>query len=208
MSRVVITDLVPGEAATSADVNATITSWNDGAGTADQGANNVRQEGIDRRTLSSAAQAIQAAPATFPNCIASGSTLTANALAAAYTVVSVGTNLQIGPMTDTSSSSSEMVVVRASVWLSGPGLTGATPALYELILQSSADAATWVDYDQTYQAFRNTTIGVNTPQCVATYTVVLATTPAGNRTYWRVAYRATVALNFDGGLIYIEEYAR
>lgn len=212
MSRVVVTDLVPGTAATSTAVNATITSWNDAAGAADLGAANVRQEGIDRRTLSSAAQAVQAAPATFPNCIASGSTLTAYAITAATTVVNVGTNLQLGPMTDLSASSSEMVVVRASVWLTAAIETAplsGVPALTELLIQSSADAAAWVSHNSTYQSFRLSFPYANvTPNCVATYTAAVAVAPDASRVYWRLAFQSSGPVSFDNGLIYVEEYAR
>jgi hypothetical protein len=40
------------------------------------------------------------------------------------------------------------------------------------------------------------------------YTSLVATTPAGSRVYWRVAYKASAAVECDGGTIYIEEYAR
>jgi len=214
MSRVTITDLVPGEEATSADVNATITSWNNAAGAGDIGPNNVRQEGIDRRTLSLGGQAIQAPPADFSDCIESGSTATPNAVAAAWTIVDVGPTLYIGPMTDLSSSSSETVVVRASLWFQGAALDGAgDPALYEFILQSSANASTWADYDESYQAFQVTDwvhlAGTDSVSyCVGVYTAIVATTPAGSRVYWRVAYRATQTVTCDSGTLYIEEYAR
>lgn len=210
MSRVVITDLVPGTEATSTGVNETIDSWNAAAGAGDIGANNVRQEGIDRRTLSDAAQAIQAPPASFGNCIASGSTETSNAIAAAWALVNVGSNLSIGPMTDLSSSSSEMVTIRASLWFSGPAMdAGVSPALYEFIIQSSTDAVTWVDYDASYQAFKITAFATGVrPRCTGTYTSLVSTTPAGSRVYWRVAYRAPEAVLLGYGTLYIEEYAR
>ena len=210
MSRVVVTDLVPGTEATSADVNATITSWNAAAGAGDIGPNNVRQEGIDRRTLALGGQAIQAPPADFAACFESGSTATVNAITATWGIVDVGATLYIGPMTDLSSSSSETVVVRASVWFAGPALDGATdPALYEFIIQSSVDAATWVDYDESYQPFQVTAFATGVqPRCVGVYTSLVATTPAGSRVYWRVAYKASAAVECDGGTIYIEEYAR
>jgi hypothetical protein len=214
MSHVAITDLIPGEEATSADVNATIASWNAAAGAGDIGPNNVRQEGLDRRTLSLGGQAIQAPPAAFVNCIESGATATVNAVAAAWAIVDVGPTLYIGPMTDLSSTSSETVVVRASLWFQGAALDAALdPALYEFILQSSADASAWVDYDESYQAFQVTDwvslAGTDSVSyCVGVYTAVVATTPAGSRVYWRVAYRATQTVTCDSGTLYIEEYAR
>lgn len=210
MSRVEITDLIPGEEAASADVNATIASWNSAAGAGDIGPNNVRQEGIDRRTLSLSGQAIQAPPADFAACIESGSTATPNAVAASWEIVDVGATLYIGPMTDLSSSSSETVVVRASVWFNGNNQDAATAAaLYEFILQSSANASTWVDYDPSYQSFRMTQFASSAlPDCVGVYTAMVATTPSGSRVYWRVAYRATQTVTCDSGIIYIEEYAR
>lgn len=219
MSRVVITDLVPGEEATSAGVNATITSWNDAAGSGDLGTDNVRDEGIDRRTLSAAAQAIQAPPATFLNCLCTSTGSSGLVNSAAYAVIPVvtttGVNLQIGPMTDIVGSGHERVMVRASFWLSAdPNL------LVECIIQSSPDAAAWTSYDESYQAFMvDRTSGVLTPppcNCVGSYTGFVVTTPAGSRVYWRVAYRTTaggagppgVNVTFNYAILCIEEYAK
>ena len=204
MSRVAITDLVPGEEATSADVNATIASWNAAAGAGDIGPNNVRQEGIDRRTLSQSGQAIQAPPSLYANQVYSSATTTTGNTSVAYTWVPLAANMQIGPMTDLSSSSSETVVVRASVWLSA-----AQGATVEMIIQSSTDAVTWVSYDESYQAFVAQIYGVDIWRCTATYTSVVATTPSGSRVYWRVGYRTTAgSTTFGFGTLYIEEYAR
>lgn len=54
MSTITVTPLPAGAKALSADVNATLTSWNSGTATGQIGATNVRMEGVDRRTMSAA----------------------------------------------------------------------------------------------------------------------------------------------------------
>lgn len=214
MSRVTITDLVPGTEATSANVNATLTSWNTAAAAGAIGENNFREEGIDRRSLSAAAQAIQYPPAAFGNCFAEGDTSSGPLSAAAYDVINVGTDLKIGPMTDVSTTANEKVMVRVSVWFAAD-----CDLLLECIIQSSADAVTWTDYDESYQAFMIDQSSVDPPptaRCVGCYTSFVQTHPSGQRVYWRAAYQVTpggggspgTSVEFQYGTIYIEEYAR
>jgi len=217
MSRVVVTDLVPGEDATSADANATVNSWNAAGAAGSIGAANVRQEGIDRRTLSAAAQVIQAPPAAFADCAIAGSTSSGALTSAVYALIVVGSNLQLGPMTDLTATGSEKVMVRVSVWFTAdPNL------LVECILQSSADAVTWTDYSESYQAFMvdrtNATPGDRPPSanCVGSYTATVAVAPSASRVYWRAAYRVTpggggapgVNVYFQYGVLSVEEYAK
>lgn len=214
MSRVVITDILPGTEATSDSVNTTITSWNNAGAAGAIGENNFREEGIDRRSLSAAAQAIQAPPAAFGNCYASGASSSGLVSAAAYDVINVGTDLKIGPMTDLSTSGTEKVMVRASVWFRAD-----YDLLLECIIQSSQDAITWVDYDESYQSFMIDGSGAPAPPtayCVGCYTSFVQTQPAGSRVYWRAAYQVTPGgggspgtnVVFQYGTIYIEEYAK
>ena len=51
MSTVTITPLTPGSTAASADYNATVTSWNTATANGAVNDNNIREEGIDRRTI-------------------------------------------------------------------------------------------------------------------------------------------------------------
>lgn len=207
MSRVVITDLVPGTEATSTDVNATISSWNTAGAAGAIGANNVRDEGIDRRSLSYAAQAIQAPPAAYNNCITKDDGSSGLVTSVAYAVINVGTDLRIGPMTYSAGTHDEHVVVRGSVWF-----TAQMDTLLECILQSSQDAVTWIDISETYQAFKAPNyIAANYWNCVGVYTTVYATLPSqiANRLYWRLAFRTTTnAVTFKNGTIFVEEYAR
>lgn len=61
MSTVTVTPLVAGDTARSADVNATLTSWNTGTAAGQIGADNVRVEGVDRRTMSAAEHVVGSA---------------------------------------------------------------------------------------------------------------------------------------------------
>lgn len=51
MSTVTITPLTPGSTAASADYNATVTSWNTATANGAVNDSNIREEGIDRRTI-------------------------------------------------------------------------------------------------------------------------------------------------------------
>lgn len=65
MSRVEVTPLVPGELATSTDANATITSFEAACGAGDLGANNVRIEGVTRRTIDDSGDVVEMEHAAY-----------------------------------------------------------------------------------------------------------------------------------------------
>lgn len=60
MSTVTVTPLLTGASATSADVNATATSWNSATAAGQIGSSNVRMEGIDRRSMNAAGNVVVA----------------------------------------------------------------------------------------------------------------------------------------------------
>lgn len=75
MSTITVTPLVAGDTARSADVNATLTSWNAGSAAGQIGAENVRVEGIDRRTMSAAEHVVGSASVGSNTITTIGATL-------------------------------------------------------------------------------------------------------------------------------------
>lgn len=207
MSRVVITDLVPGEAATSTDVNATITSWNNAAGAGDLGAANVRQEGIDRRTLSYSAQAIQSAAAgAFADVLyQSNGSSGAVTNAGPYAVISLGgVAMMVGDDTAPTVSTIQKVV-RASVTFNA-----ANSCLVDCTLQLSAtNAGPWTSASSSRQKFLIVAGVTAAASCVGTYTVTLEESATITNQWWRVAYMATPGnVTFQYGTLYIETYSK
>ena len=105
MSTVTVTDLPPGTAAIAGDVNATMTSWVNGTAAGQIGAINVRQEGIDRRSLSGANHVVfteETGTNTIVESTASSGAVTN--VTGAYIVVTAGIALQTNSMTISTSS--------------------------------------------------------------------------------------------------------
>lgn len=207
MSRVVITDLVPGTEATSADVNATITSWNNAAGAGDLGANNVRQEGIDRRTLSYAGQAIQSvaggayADVLYTSSGSSGAVTNAGP----YAVISLGGVAMQAGDNAAYTNSSHQKVVRASVTFRAANL-----CLVDCTLQSaSTNAGPWTSHTNTRQRFLIVAGVTAAAGCVGTYTTSYEISAGSGYQWWRVAYTATPGnVTFQYGTLYIETYSK
>jgi hypothetical protein len=210
MSRVVITDLVPGASANSSDVNATITSWNNAAGAGDIGPNNVRQEGIDRRTLSFPEQAVQSegagafADTLFASSASSGAVTNPGPYAA---VTLGGTDMMLGPHLGTGNPSSDNIVIRASVTFFADNL-----CLVSCVFQvGPTNAGPWTTQTTTRQQFLALEVvaAQPAPLCVGTYTAGLVISPDNQNTWCRVAYTATPNnVTFSNGVLYVEDYAR
>lgn len=110
MSRVAITDLVPGTEATTTDVNATLTSWNTAVGAAALGANNFRQEGIDRKSLDD--NVVFERKTQFAE---SGTPTSTNVATAAYAKLRVNAQ-DVQTVALTSTGTDSVVKVRATVF--------------------------------------------------------------------------------------------
>ena len=92
MSVIVVTDLIPGELATSADVNATLTSFVDGCGTGDLVAVNFRFEGLDRRSLPITGGLVEAQSQYYAGNTGSGAISSAT-----YVVIPLGSGDMVTP---------------------------------------------------------------------------------------------------------------
>ena len=208
MSRVTITDLVPGTEATSTDVNATINSWNTAAAAGAIGANNFRQEGIDRRSLSFEEQAIQSdQPGPYADLYYENSGSSGAVTGAAYAVITLaGADMIVGNATGASSITGAKKVIRASVTFLADVST-----LVECVIQTASTAAgPWTTQSNTYQAFETIEIilASSAPLCASTYTSCVSETPADGNRFARVAFKASPGnVTFEYGTLYIEEYA-
>lgn len=215
MSTVAITDLEPGTQPTSTAVNATITSWNTATAAGAIGADNVRVEGVDRRTMSAAGHVV-ATEEIGSNTIVS-SALTSGAVtntSGSYVVVTCGaTNLETNDMTIASTSK---VIIHASVFASGDRKVGAPTGLIQLAIQRSSDGgATWSTLTGTEQNFRYRVQpalylvdpgGANfVPGIKASVTWGVANTVTTGTWRYRVGYQtAAASAEFLNGVIFPE----
>lgn len=214
MSRVTVTDLVPGTEATSADVNATLNSWTAALAAGAISGENVRQEGLDRRSFDASAKPVYQNSVFYEN-----STGALNAIAAAYTPMSAGSTIQTGDIAVVASG--DTVVVRAALSFKTDSTTGTILAGHDvdLVLQGSNDGgATWSTLSNTRQRFGVQYIaagpGPMTPPFTA-YTnacavLLYVSTPlAGVNWRYRVAYiSANDAVYCYNAVLYAEVYAR
>jgi hypothetical protein len=145
MSRVEVTDLVPGELALSADVNATLASWNTNAAAGMIGAANVRMEGIDRRTMSADAHVVYTvASGTYTEAILPTGPLTN--ITGIYAVVPL-------LITDSLSFSvNTQIIVHATLYFESAASAVSQQVAFKM--QFSVDGGgTWTDIPGTRQRF-------------------------------------------------------
>jgi hypothetical protein len=191
----------------SADVNATLASWNTNAAAGMIGAANVRMEGIDRRTMSAEAQVVYTdASGTYTRVV--GPTAPLTNVTGVYAVVP-------GPLEtdDLTFSVNTQVIVHATLYLEGP--TNGTDQQVSLKVQVSADGGgVWTDIPGTRQRFRlrNTSAlsspsypGIATSASWSVYTAV----PSGATRMYRIGYiTANVLVPFEvlSGTIFTETF--
>ena len=218
MSTVTVTDLDPGVDAASADVNATMTSWNSATAAGQIAADNVRMEGIARLTFSNAGQVI----ATDENpALVASATASGLVRSAAYAVVplnAAATPLQTASITI--GAVSRIVLVHASVYFICASQIAAAPRLLvDLILQYSTDGGgAWTSMTGSEQSFQTRQTGNLANNGGATQIPALARCAtwgyyfvAPATAIYRVAYKTTndagaggVDVNFQNGSIFVE----
>lgn len=224
MSTLTITDLPAGTAATSANVNATMTSWNTATAAGQIGAANVRPEGIDRRTMSATAHVV-ATTEIGTNDVNQISTVGAfTHSTGVYAVVPIGQAAApyLGTLrtnTMTVAATSQVIVHASTYFVTSPEPTGTPSVLVTLALQRSADGgATWATITGTERAYqmRESTIsdrdaaGNRLPAIAQSCTWALADNQTGSLTY-RVVYKTAndstaggSDVNFQEGSIFVE----
>lgn len=212
MSRIEVTDLVPGESATSADVNSSLTSWNTGTAAGSIDETNVRMEGIDRRTMS-AAEHVVYTTASGVNTRVIGPSGGVNNNSGSYAEVP-------GPLTtsDLTFDVNAQIIVHATLYMEGA--TNTTGTIVSLIMQSSSNGGgAWSDMVGTRQRFStgNTASGLNgfTDAAVpypgiatsASWSVYF-TVAAGQTGMFRIAYQTSDLenINFLSGTIFTETF--
>jgi hypothetical protein len=205
MSRVEITNLQAPDEATTAAVNATLTSWNDALDVGVLGADNFRQEGLDRRSLSSAQHAIFET-AAFTSSGAASASVTSSPGYSAVALNGGATNLETADITP---SVNCVIVVRASTQAISDSTAFANQTLLDLRIEVSTDAgvswAATVASDQSFQ------IKVAAPivRLNAVATLMAKEIGAGITRRYRLAFRATPGnVVFKNGTIFAEVYAR
>jgi len=164
MSTVTVTDLPPGTAAIAGDVNATMTSWVNGTAAGQIGAINVRQEGIDRRSLSGANHVVfteETGTNTIVESTASSGAVTN--VTGAYIVVTAGIALQTNSMTISTSS---RVLLHAALSIGSIAIaTAPLPRVWVALQQSTDAGATWITLTGTAQYFEMREVGVSGGDC-------------------------------------------
>lgn len=218
MSTVTITDLDPGTQPTSTAVNATMTSWVNATAAGAIGGNNVRVEGVDRRTMSAAAHVVFTEE-VGTNTIADFGTSSAamTNVTGSYDDIVCGSNVRTSTTTidvDT------QVILHASVFITG-ARKALTPSGYcRVALQQSTDGgATWTTITGTRQDFRmkdSAALGVSfvdpnagapddVPGIRATATWGVKVTPPGGAVSYRIGYQtANASFTFLNAQIFLE----
>lgn len=153
MSTVTVTPLVEGVVAASADVNATLTSFNDATAAGQLGATNVRQEGIDRRTMSAAGHVVQTQDY--------GNNTTVATAFAGPTAPSPGAYATVVQTADVTVTLPTKLLIHASCGFhSDPQDTGDPVLLLEFRLEYSDDSGgTWTAMDGTYRPYEMRDVG-------------------------------------------------
>jgi hypothetical protein len=213
MSRVEVTPLLPGEVATSADVNATLQSWSDNTGPGDISGPNVRLEGIDRRTMSAAEHVVYTTASGTATTVITSSGAVSN-ITGVYAVVPslLTANLTFA--------TNQQIIVHASTYFEVD--TDAAQQTVRLIMQSSTNGGgAWSDMVGTEQYFRvrdaysAAPVGftdVATPfPGIATSASwgVYFTAVAASTCMFRIAFQTTLAaptVTFENGTIFTETF--
>ena len=215
MSVAVVTDLPIGEVATSTAVNATATSFQNATAAGALGANNVRLEGVDRRTLSPTGHVVfTTETGTNTPVVVAPVSLVHNATGI-YAVVPGP--LQTGSMTIATTT---RVILHCSLYMESLTFLAGTSLRVTLILQQSADAGvSWSDLTGTLQRFQMRNTGAYCNQAgttdipgistMATWSVTVVAT--GNPVLYRCAFQTLndsttggVDIRFDTGTIFVE----
>ena len=207
MSTVTVTDLIPGNAALSADVNATITSWNSATAAGQINALNMAMEGSDRRTFSASEHVIftNEVGTNAPNQSAVSSGAVHNT-SGSYIVVTCGGAMQTN---DVTVDSGHRVIVHATVFVvCSRAATGtANYQGVQLVIQRSTDAGvSWSDVTGTTRRVKMRDVGAIAAQvlCPAyipgvrhsvTWTVHGVHT-SNVPVRWRIAFQTDTADNF------------
>lgn len=208
MSTVTVTDLPPGTAAGSADVNATLTSWNSATAAGQVGAANVALEGVDRRTMSADAHVVSTAESGSDTIVVSTGPSAAAASTGVYTVVTCGVAIQTNAMTI---AVAHKVYIHASVLVRAAAVAAGNPRLLvEVILQQSTDAGvSWTSLVGTRRRFRMrdfavanqfTTVNHEIPGIIGSATWKIGVTSGGTSTIFRMAFQTTNDGNSPGGV--------
>lgn len=208
MSRVTITDLVEGETATAANYNANMTSWNTATADGSVGANNVREQGIDRRPIADRTIDLTMIGSGFWFISNTASALIV--AGAAVAVVTMGGNpVRIGPAEVGLFSN---LLVECSIYASGnaAGPSAGTNGQSMFRLQRSPDNAVWTDVSESQQVFSThgdmltAFTGVATFRWRGTYTTtVLHSGGTGTTWYYRlVASSQNVDVTVNNAVLY------
>lgn len=152
MSHVTFTEVLANAVASAADVNSTLTSWN--TKSTDVDGDNVREEGLDSRSLEVGSVVPRNGDGTFTNNSSASFTNTSEALA------SIGSDVICGPIV-LDESDSEICVVRCSVRLRIVGQAtapGATQARVTIRLKYTTDSSpsgssSWTTLTRTQRVF-------------------------------------------------------
>ena len=177
MSRVTLTDLVPGETASSTDYNAILTSWEDAtvAGSIDQ--YNVMEEGIDRVNIADRSIDVTRGADYFESSTAS------SAMGAGPTTVGMSGGVDpvfIGPITV---SDDDDCVIRCSAFFK-TSTTLATGTLF--YLQRSPDAVTWTTVTATKRSFQTSVYAFAPTGCNQVYQVTHLHAAGAGTWYYRL----------------------
>ena len=193
MARVTLTELNAGDIATAANANLTLTEWN--TRTADIDGDNIREEGLDRRSI--IARAVSPFTATQHDWrnttgAADGDQYSATPTGTFAEIAIGANNLRIGPM-DYDSTNGDQMLVRLSFELviaieTGTGRSGGP---VETRIEYSTDAAAWTGIARTLRTHRFQLADNVTERASVTqghhFTVVLTTATL----YFRVVIRQT-----------------
>jgi hypothetical protein len=177
MSRVTLTNLVPGETASSTDYNAILESWEDGtvAGSIDQ--YNVMEEGIDRRNISDRSIDVYRGAAYYTSSSAS------SAMGAGPTTVGMMAGLDpvtIGPF---AVSTGDDCVIRCSAFFK-TSTTLATGTLF--YLERNPDSGVWTTISATKRSFQTNVYTVSATGCNQVYQVTHLHAGGAGTWYYRL----------------------
>ena len=193
MSRVAVTELPAGTPATTTDVNATISSWNAALAAGALESDNVRLEGIDRRSLSSAGHAVMG--------------LFDQATAASLGLVTSAVDVALVTSSNLTPSPGGSIIVRASTFYFGEDQYSVNPTTVTLSIQSSTDGGTvWSTITATTLIRNNKAIDF-TRVTGNYYAFYRQSTPAQIR--YRLVYTVTPgSVAFSGSVLVVEQLAR
>ena len=193
MSRVTVTELPPGTAATSASINDTITSWNNALAAGALGTNNVRLEGLDRRTLSASNKAI----AGFYEQTTAGAT----GLVTSAAFVALVTSSDFTPTTGGD------LIVRAVTFYSGEDEYATNNTVVTLRIERSTDGGgTWAAAPNTTLVRKNK--NVDDARVTGNYYMFYSESTKA-RIRYRLVYTVTPgSVGFLNSALIVEQLAR